>query len=75
MDQHYICSRYPGTDYYEFEAALPAMQPGDSVRVTMQEDGTFGVVPMLRLVLLDGIAHPLSRRLWVDADSEQENDR
>lgn len=53
-------------------ADLPAMQPGDSVRVTMTDDG-FYVVPVKRVLLFDGVRQS-GRRMWRDAP-EQENDR
>ena len=50
---------------------LPAMQPGDSVLVTLRPDGTFDVV----LVRPSAAAREAwGAEMWVDA-SEQENDR
>lgn len=52
-------------------ADLPAMKPGDSVRVTMTDDGTFDVV----LVRPSAAAKEAwGAEMWVDAP-EQENYR
>lgn len=60
---------------------LPAMQPGDSVRVTMTDDGTFDVVP---LVMVSGPPVILWGRAYSDGSGpvvfehdapEQGNDR
>lgn len=50
---------------------LPAMQPGDSVRVTMTDDGDFDVVPLVQSA---AAKDAWGAEMWVDAP-EQENDR
>lgn len=66
---------------------LPAMRPGDSVRVTMYDDGGFDVVPLaaedfLNTDAIDGDLYDANgERVWsgggllVRVDAEQENDR
>lgn len=58
---------------FAFEAItdLPAMQPGDSVRVTMTDDGDFDVVPLVQSA---AAKDAWGAEMWVDAPG-QENDR
>ena len=82
MTRYVITERSDEFDFWDPVVDLPAMQPGDSVRLTMQEGGAFDVVPLIGLgtrwvsgrspVTFAGMP------VWVDIpeqEPEQENDR
>lgn len=69
MTRYVITERSDEFDFWDPVVDLPAMQPGDSLRVTMYDDGTFGVVRTVKFGM-----SPERDVLWVDAP-EQENDR
>lgn len=84
MTRYVITERSDEFDFWDPVVDLPAMQPGDSVRVTLCDDGGFEVVPLWYAgtrLLNDGMGRTIGLcrpstviDLWVGGPA-QENDR